>query len=90
MIEKPVGVFVSGYQIFRAYKLDESGDDQPNNTKYGYRLVGPRKQEFFLARVSSKPHILLAFDLEKRIIAEPFKGSFFSDQNTELVIAKQG
>lgn len=86
MTEEPVGVFASGYQIFRACKFNKEVEDAP---RYDYRLIGPNKQEFYLMRVPTQLHIMVAMDLENRQIALPFRGTYFSDQNNELVIAKQ-
>ena len=90
MSEVPCGVFVSGYQLFRAIKLDEDGDDQALATKFGYKLVGPGNAEYYLMRVNGHPHLLIAMDLKRRIQAPPFKAVVFSDEGTELRIARQG
>ena len=87
MDEQVVGVFVSGMQIFRAIKLDEDAPDQPDATKFGYRLVGPRGQEYYLMRVNGQPHMMLAMDMKRRIKAPAFGSTIFTDAEKELKVA---
>jgi hypothetical protein len=84
---QPAGVFVSGMQIFRAIKLDEDAPDQPDATKFGYKLIGPQGQEYHLMRVFDRPHLLIALDMKRRIQAPTFKGTLFTDTESELKIA---
>lgn len=82
------GVFVSGMQIFRAIKLEEEADDQPGIVKFGYRLIGPRDQEYYLMRVQGNPHLMIAMDMRRRIAAPTFKGTIFTDVEQELKVAR--
>ena len=87
--EEVVTVFVSGYQIFRAIRLDEDAEDQSESVKFGYRLIGPQGQEYYLMRVTTRPEILVAMDMEKKVKAPPFAKRVFTDKGPEgLRIAK--
>lgn len=82
-VEQVAAVFVSGYQIFRAIRLDESADEQPQSVKFGYKLIGPRGQEYYLMRVTTRPEIMLAMDMNKKIKAPEFAKRVFTDKGPE-------
>lgn len=91
MTEEVVGVFVSGYQIFRAIKLDEEGEDISRASKFGYKLIGPEEQIFYLMRVTGHPYLLIAMDIKNRVQAPVFSKIVFSDKNNELkIVEKRG
>jgi len=81
MVNEIAGVFVSGYQIFQAIKLD---DVDENKNKFGYKLLGPDNQEFHLMRVNEHPHLLIAMDMKKRIQPLAFSGTVFTDKDGTL------
>lgn len=87
MTMKVAGVFSSGYQIFRAYRLDEEHKEQSKGTKFGYRLVGPHSQEYHLMRVNGRPHLLIAMDMKKRTQPLQFNKVVFTDKDDDLRIA---
>ena len=86
MSSEPVAAFASGYQIFRAYRLDEKTTHKSNLAKFGYKLVGPGGKEFYLMRANGKPTLMVAIDMKRRVQPTEFKGVVFSDEDTELVI----
>lgn len=90
MIGEPVATFTSGYQVFRACKLDEQNTNQSVLTKFGYKLIGPGGKEFYLMRTYGKSHLMIAMDMKKRVQPPEFKGVVFSDEDTELVIRTVG
>lgn len=82
-------VFVSGFQIFRAIRLDENSDEQSEAVKFGYKLIGPDNQVYHLMRTQSRPEIMLAMDMTKMVKAPPFVNRVFTDSGIQgLRIAK--
>lgn len=81
MVKEVAGVFVSGYQIFQAIKIDEV--DKKKN-QFGYKLIGPDNQEYHLMRVNEHPHLLIVMDMKKRVTPENFKGTVFTDKDGTL------
>lgn len=82
MVTKIAGVFVSGYQIFQAIKLDET--ESKGKNKFGYKLIGPDNQEYYLMRVNEHPHLLIVMDMKKRIQPKIFSGTVFTDKDGTL------
>lgn len=79
MTKEIAGVFISGYQIFQAIKLDETESKEKN--KFGYKLVGPDNQEYYLMRITEHPHLMIVMDMKKRIQPLAFSGTVFTDKD---------
>ena len=82
------GVFVSGYQIFRAHKLSQDGKTAQVGA-FAYVLIGPQDQKYYLMRASDRSKMMVAFDKEQRVIASAFKGVCFIEDGTEIKIVEK-
>lgn len=86
LIGEPVGILPIGMTAYRIYKLQEDHEDQSLTVKYGYRLLGPKSQSFYLMRNLNDLSLMFALD-KTGVPAAEFKEVWFTDKTGALCLA---